>query len=49
MTLNKRQCEQRRRLVSQIESRDFEAVVEEVAYTWFNENSNPPAMLGRMK
>ena len=36
VTLNKRQCEQRRRLVSQIESRDFEAVVEEVAYTWFN-------------
>ena len=36
VTLNKRQCEQRRRLVSQIESRDFESVVEEVAYTWFN-------------
>ena len=36
VTLNRRQCEQRRRLVSQIESRDFEAVVEEVAYTWFN-------------
>lgn len=36
ITLNKRQCEQRRRLVSQIESRGFEAVVEEVAYTWFN-------------
>ena len=35
-TLNKRQCEQRRKLVSQIESRGFEAVVEEVAYTWFN-------------
>ena len=35
-TLNKRQCEQRRQLVSQIESRGFEAVVEEVAYTWFN-------------
>lgn len=34
--MNKRQCEQRRRLVSQIESRGFEAVVEEVAYTWFN-------------
>ena len=31
VTLNKRQCEQRRRLVSQIESRGFEAVVEEVA------------------
>lgn len=36
VTLNKRQCEQRRRLVSQIESRGFEAVIEEVAYTWFN-------------
>ena len=36
VTLNKRQCEQRRRLVSQIHSRGFEAVVEEVAYTWFN-------------
>lgn len=36
VTLNKRQCEQRSRLVSQIESRGFEAVVEEVAYTWFN-------------
>lgn len=36
VTLNKRQCEQRRRLVSRIESRGFEAVVEEVAYTWFN-------------
>lgn len=36
VTLNRRQCEQRRRLVSQIKSRGFEAVVEEVAYTWFN-------------
>ena len=36
VTLNRRQCDQRRRLVSQIESRGFEAVVEEVAYTWFN-------------
>ena len=36
VTLNKRQCEQRRKLVAQIESRGFEAVVEEVAYTWFN-------------
>ena len=36
VTLNRKQCEQRRRLVSQIESRSFEAVVEEVAYTWFN-------------
>lgn len=36
VTLNKRQCEQRAKLVYQIESRGFEAVVEEVAYTWFN-------------
>ena len=36
VTLNRKQCEQRRRLVSQIQSRGFEAVVEEVAYTWFN-------------
>ena len=36
VTLNRKQCEQRRRLVAQIESRGFEAVVEEVAYTWFN-------------
>ena len=36
VTLNRRQCEQRRRMISQIESRGFEAVVEEVAYTWFN-------------
>ena len=36
VTLNKRQSEQRSRLVSQIEARGFEAVVEEVAYTWFN-------------
>ena len=36
VTLNKRQCAQRARLVSQIEARGFEAVVEEVAYTWFN-------------
>ena len=36
VTLNERQCEQRRKLVAQIESRGFEAVVEEVAYTWFN-------------
>lgn len=36
VTFNRKQCEQRRRLVSQIESRGFEAVVEEVAYTWFN-------------
>ena len=35
-TLNRTQCEQRRHLVSQIESRGFDAVVEEVAYTWFN-------------
>lgn len=36
VTLNKNQCKQRKKLVSQIESRGFEAVVEEVAYTWFN-------------
>ena len=36
MTLNKKQCEQRRKLVDQIQARGFEAVVEEVAYTWFN-------------
>lgn len=36
VTLNKRQCEQRRKLVAQISARGFEAVVEEVAYTWFN-------------
>ncbi len=36
VTLNKRQCEQRRKLVAQIGVRGFEAVVEEVAYTWFN-------------
>ena len=36
VTLNKRQCEQRRKLATQIHSRGFEAVVEEVAYTWFN-------------
>lgn len=36
VTLNKKQCEQRRRLVEQIETKGFEEVVEEVAYTWFN-------------
>lgn len=36
VTLNKRQCDQRNRLVLEIEARGFEAVVEEVAYTWFN-------------
>jgi hypothetical protein len=35
-TLNKKQCELRRKLVDQIHARGFEAVVEEVAYTWFN-------------
>lgn len=35
-TLFREQCEQRKQLVSQIKSRGFEAVVEEVAYTWFN-------------
>ena len=36
VTLNKKQCEQRRKMVDQIHARGFEAVVEEVAYTWFN-------------
>ena len=36
VTLNRKQCEQRRKLVDQIHSRGFEAVIEEVAYTWFN-------------
>lgn len=36
VTLNKKQCGQRRKLVDQIHARGFEAVVEEVAYTWFN-------------
>ena len=36
VTLNKKQCEQRGKLVDQIHARGFEAVVEEVAYTWFN-------------
>lgn len=36
VTLNKKQCEQRRKLIDQIHARGFEAVVEEVAYTWFN-------------
>lgn len=36
ITLGKSQCEQRRKLKEQIETRGFEAVVEEVAYTWFN-------------
>lgn len=36
VTLNKKQCEHRRKLVEQIKARGFEAVIEEVAYTWFN-------------
>lgn len=36
ITLNKKQCEQRKKLIDQIHARGFEAVVEEVAYTWFN-------------
>lgn len=36
VTLNKKQCEQRRKLVDRINAKGFEAVVEEVAYTWFN-------------
>ena len=35
-TLNKRQCELRKKLVSQIESRGFDVVMENVASTWFN-------------
>lgn len=36
VTLDKKQCEHRRKLVEQIKDRGFDAVVEEVAYTWFN-------------
>lgn len=36
VTLNKKQCEQRRKLVDQIHARGFETVVEEVPYTCFN-------------
>ena len=36
VTLIREQRDQRKQLVSQIKSRGFEAVVEEVAYTWFN-------------
>ena len=36
VTLNKKQCEQRRKLVAKIYEKGFESVVEEVAYTWFN-------------
>ena len=36
VTLNNKQCEQRAKLVDEIASRGFEAVAEEVAYTWFN-------------
>lgn len=36
VTLGRTQCEQRRKLKEQIEARGFGAVVEEVAYTWFN-------------
>ena len=35
-TLNQNQINQRRHLVSEIESRGFDVVMEEVAYTWFN-------------
>ena len=35
-TLSRNQIHQRRRLVEQIESRGFDVVVEEIAYTWFN-------------
>lgn len=36
VTLGEKQIEQRKKLVEQIRIRGFEAVVEEVAYTWFN-------------
>ena len=36
ITLNKSQCELRKKLVDKIVERGFDAVVEEVAYTWFN-------------
>ena len=36
ITLTLEQCDQRRQLKKQIESSGFGAVVEEVAYTWFN-------------
>lgn len=36
VTLNKSQCELRKKLVDKIVERGFDAVVEEVAYTWFN-------------
>lgn len=36
VTLNKSQCEQRKLLVKQMEERGFDAIIEEVAYTWFN-------------
>lgn len=36
VTLDKKQCEHRRKLVEQIKLRGFGAVIEEVAYTWFN-------------
>lgn len=36
VTLNKSQCELRKKLVDKIAERGFDAVVEEMAYTWFN-------------
>ncbi|MDD3416170.1 MAG: BREX-1 system adenine-specific DNA-methyltransferase PglX [Lachnospiraceae bacterium] len=36
VTLNRNQCEQRRLLVTKMEERGFESIIEEVAYTWFN-------------
>ena len=36
VTLDKKQCGHRRKLVEQIDERGFDAVIEEVAYTWFN-------------
>ncbi len=36
VTLNRKQCAQRRKLAAQIHARGFETVMEEAAYTWFN-------------
>ena len=36
VTLDRKQCGHRRKLVEQIDERGFDAVIEEVAYTWFN-------------
>ena len=36
VTLNKKQIEQRKKLVEQIKEKSFSTVIEEVSYTWFN-------------